>query len=164
MFREMRRKKQLLSAADTIAVLNRMTSGVLALLGDNDYPYAVRISYVYHENTLYFHSALAGHKVDAIAQNSKASFCVIEQDQIVPEEYTTYFRSAIAFGKISMVNDDVEKRTAIELLAEKYSPAQEEGRLKEIEKGFHHMCVIKLDIEHLTGKEAVELVRAGRQK
>ena len=46
MFREMRRKKQLLSTADTIAVLNRMTSGVLALLGDNDYPYAVPISYI----------------------------------------------------------------------------------------------------------------------
>src|SRR5574344_698622 len=119
MFREMRRKKQLLSTADTIAVLNRMTSGVLALLGDNDYPYAVPISYVYHENTLYFHSALAGHKVDVIAQNSKASFCVIEHDLIVHIEYTTYFRGALSFGNLSVVTDDVEKRTAIELLAEK---------------------------------------------
>lgn len=85
MFREMRRKKQLLSTADTIAVLNRMTSGVLALLGDNDYPYAVPISYVYHENTLYFHSALAGHKVDAIAQNSKASFVSLSKTRLCPK-------------------------------------------------------------------------------
>ena len=160
MFREMRRKKQLLSVEESLSILNRMTSGVLAITGDNDYPYAVPLSYVYYDNKIYFHGATSGHKIDAITKNSKASFCVIEQDNIIPEEYTTYFRSVIVFGKIRILEDNDEKRKAIEILAEKYSPALEEGRLKEIEKGFNHMHMIELSIEHMTGKEAIELVRA----
>ena len=95
MFREMRRFKQLLPQETAIEILNRNTSGTLALIGDNDYPYAVPISYVYIDGKLYFHSAKSGHKIDAIIKHEKASFCVIDQDHIVPEKYTTYFRSVI---------------------------------------------------------------------
>ena len=85
MFRELRRKKQALSQEECTAVLNCVTSGVLALAGDNDYPYAVPISYVYDGEKLYFHCAKSGHKLDAICRNPKASFCVIDKDEIVPE-------------------------------------------------------------------------------
>ena len=81
-FREMRRKRQQLSNEESIEILLKATAGTLALLGDENYPYAVPISYVYHEGKLYFHSALAGHKVDAIRKCDKASFCVIEQDNV----------------------------------------------------------------------------------
>lgn len=81
-FRAMRRKRQHLSDEESIGILQKVTSGTLALLGDNDYPYAVPISYVYYDGKLYFHSALSGHKVDAIRQCDKASFCVIEQDDV----------------------------------------------------------------------------------
>lgn len=157
MFREMRRKNQLLTDEECIEILNSSTSGTLALLGDNDYPYSVPISYVYNDGKLYFHSALTGHKIDAINMHSKASFCVIAQDKVVPEKYTTYFRSVIAFGKICVIDNDAEKLRAIEILAEKYSPQLAEGRKKEIEDNFSRMCMIELDIEHMTGKEAKEL-------
>ena len=103
-FREMRRKRQQLSNEDSVGVLQRATSGTLALLGDNGYPYAVPISYVYSEGELYFHSALSGHKVDAIRNYDKASFCVIDKDDVKPEKYTTFFRSVIAFGKIHIMS------------------------------------------------------------
>ena len=157
MFREMRRKNQLLTDEECIEILNSSTSGTLALLGDNDYPYSVPISYVYNDGKLYFHSALTGHKIDAINMHSKASFCVIAQDKVVPEKYTTYFRSVIAFGKICVIDSDAEKLRAIEILAEKYSPQLAEGRKKEIDDNFSRMCMIELDIEHMTGKEAKEL-------
>ena len=80
MFREMRRKRQLLSDKESIEILENGTSGVLALLGDDEYPYAVPISYVYDNAKIYFHGAKTGHKIDAIRKCSKASFCVIEQD------------------------------------------------------------------------------------
>ena len=66
MFRELRRKKQALSIEESAAILDRGTSGVLALAGDYDYPYAVPISYVYDGEKLYFHCARSGHKLDAI--------------------------------------------------------------------------------------------------
>lgn len=159
MSREMRRKKQVLSLEDTIAIFEKGTSGVLAVHGDDGYPYAVPLSYVYHENRIYFHCAKTGHKIDAITKDSKVSFCVIDQDMVVPEEYTTYFRSAIAFGKAHVINNDEEKRRALEKLAERYSPDHEQGRLQEIEKSFAHVCVIELIIDYMTGKEAIELVR-----
>ena len=114
MFREMRRKRQLLSEKEAGEILKRGTSGVLALAGDDGYTYAVPISYVYDGEKLYFHSAKSGHKLDAIAAEPKASFCVIDQDRIVPEEYTTYFRSVIAFGRVRVMEDEAEKRQAIE--------------------------------------------------
>ena len=158
-FRPMRRFRQQLSDDESVGILKKATSGTLALLGDNGYPYAVPISYVYAEGKLYFHSALSGHKVDAIRNCDKASFCVIEQDNIHPKEFTTYFRSVIAFGRIHILEDDVEKLSAARLLSERYNPGDDEGFQKELEKGFACMLAIRFDIEHLTGKEAIELVR-----
>ena len=158
-FRPMRRFRQQLSDDESVGILKKATSGTLALLGDNGYPYAVPISYVYAEGKLYLHSALSGHKVDAIRNCDKASFCVIEQDIIHPKEYTTYFRSVIAFGRIHILEDDVEKLSAARLLSERYNPGDDEGFQKELEKGFACMLAIRFDIEHLTGKEAIELVR-----
>lgn len=160
MFRELRRKKQALSKENCAAVLNRGTSGVLALVGDDDYPYAVPISYVYDGEKLYFHCAKSGHKLDAIRRNPKASFCVIDQDQIVPEEYTTYFRSVIVFGKIRILKDDGEKRSAIEKLALKYAPDNTmESRQEAIEKEWNPLCTLEMVPEHISGKEAIELIK-----
>ena len=158
-FREMRRKRQLLSEEESIAMLQKATAGTLALLGDNDYPYAVPISYVYADGRLYFHSALSGHKVDAIRKCDKASFCVIEQDEVHPEKYTTFFRSVIAFGRIHIIEDETEKLETARMLVNRYNPNQEEALQKELENGLSRMLMIRFDIEHLTGKEAIELVR-----
>ena len=152
-FREMRRKRQQLAEEESIAILEKATAGTLALLGDNDYPYAVPISYVYHDGKLYFHSALAGHKVDAIR------FCVIEQDDVQPEKYTTFFRSVIAFGRIHIIEDEHEKLEVARMLGNRYNPNHDEALQKEIENGLSRMLAIRFDIEHLAGKEAIELVR-----
>ncbi|MDE7277906.1 MAG: pyridoxamine 5'-phosphate oxidase family protein [Lachnospiraceae bacterium] len=159
MFREMRRKKQILSEEETVEVLNRGTSGVLALLGDDDYPYAVPLSYVYCDSKIYFHGAKSGHKIDAAKKCDKASFCVIDKDDVVPEEYTTYFKSVIAFGKVRILEDEAEKRKAIEILSEKYYPDNsEEGRSMEIDREWSPLCMMEFSIEYLSGKKAIELV------
>lgn len=158
MFREMRRKKQELAQEECVKILNKGTSGVLAVSGDEDYPYAVPLSYVYHDWKIYFHCAKEGHKLDAIERNDKVSFCVIDQDRVIPEEYTTYFRSVIAFGKARKIEDEEEKRKTLEILAVKYSPDQE-GLSKEIDGQLKRVTMVELSIEHMTGKEAIELVR-----
>jgi nitroimidazol reductase NimA-like FMN-containing flavoprotein (pyridoxamine 5'-phosphate oxidase superfamily) len=159
MFREMRRGKQLLSMEDTVAVMNRCTNGVLACSGDEDYPYAVPLSYVYFNDKIYFHSAKAGHKIDAITKNPKVSFAVIDEDTIVSEEYTTYFRSVIAFGRARIAEGE-EWMEAFRALVEKYSGDQpEEAKLKEI-NGCMQAYLIAIDIDHITGKEAIEYVKA----
>lgn len=166
MFREMRRKSQKLSDAECAKLLSAGTSGVLALLGDGDYPYAVPLSYVYEKTDdtekIYFHSALTGHKLDAIRKQEKASFCVIAQDTVVSEKYTTYYRSVIAFGKIRVLDTEQEKQRAAEMLAEKYVPtASAESHSAEIDRFWDALCMLELKIEHLSGKAAKELVSGG---
>ena len=161
MFREMRRKRQQLTGAECSGILQRNTSGVLAVSGDGGYPYAVPLSYVYDGGAVYFHCAKSGHKLDAITACDKVSFCVTDQDLVVPKEYTTYFRSVILFGRAEVVEDENEINAAIEKLAKKYYPDDsDENRRAAIEKERRALVVVKIKIEHVTGKEAIELVKS----
>lgn len=153
MFREMRRKNQLLSEDVSIDVLMRGTSGVLAVSGDNDYPYSVPLSYVYNEGKIILHCALTGHMLDSIARNEKVSFCVIDKDNVVPAETTTNYRSVIVFGRVRVLDDETEKRSALECFAERYSPDHEQERLELLDKYINYCCVVELNIEHISGKE-----------
>lgn len=160
MFREMRRIKQLLPEETAVEILERNTSGTLALLGDEDYPYAVPTSYVYADGKLYFHSAKTGHKIDAIKKHEKVSFCVIDKDQVVPEKFTTYFRSVIAFGKIRLVEDTDEMRRIATTLTMKYSAEFEADISAEIDSSIKNMAIMEMTIDHMTAKEAMDLVKA----
>lgn len=160
MFREMRRSRQQLSHEACEEILERGSAGVLAVLGDEDYPYAVPLSYVYDGGKIYFHSAVNGHKLDAIRHHPKASFCVIDQDTVVPAEYTTYFRSVVAFGQARGIEDETERQRTIRLLAKKYCPDESAADCDaEIGKWGSAFCMMELCIEHMTGKAAKELVR-----
>ena len=159
MYPELRRKKQALSPAACDAILQAGTSGVLALSGADGQPYAVPLSYVYHEGKIYFHCAKAGHKLDLLDQNPKASFCVIGQDQVVPEQYTTYYRSVILFGTVRRLTAGEEKRAAILALARRYSPDEPAEKVDaEIARYWDALCMLELTPDHITGKECIELV------
>lgn len=81
----------------------------------------------------------------------------------MPEEYTTYFRSVIVFGKIHIMEDEIEMKNAIERLAVKYYPNDTEtNRNTVINREWKPLCMLELDIEHLSGKEAIELAKTKR--
>ena len=159
MFRDMRRSKQLLSTEAAEKILREGDFGVLALSGDDGYAYAVPINYALDGNKIYFHSAKVGHKIDSIARNEKVSLCVVAKHDVIAEEFTTYFVSAIAFGRIKVVEDRAEKLHGLELLADKFSStASVERRESELAR-VDALSVLVLEIEHLTGKAARELVK-----
>ena len=158
MFREMRRKKQLLSKAETIEILKSCTSGVLGVTGDDDYPYTVPLSYVYKGGKLYFHCAKEGHKIDGIKRNDKVTFCVIEKDEVIQSKFTTHFRSVIVFRRARVLTEDSERQYALESLVEKYSPGYIEEGKREIEADWNRVCVVEVKIEHMTGKAAKEII------
>lgn len=162
MFREMRRIKCKLSDDAAEKILREGLYGILALSGENNYPYAVPINYACADGKIYFHSAMTGHKIDAIKNNPKASFCVVDKHEVVAEEFTSYYSSVIAFGKMRIADNDEEKIFGLKLLAEKYSPNEsDEHRDKEIYGKLNALVVPVLEIEYLTGKAARELIRRG---
>jgi nitroimidazol reductase NimA-like FMN-containing flavoprotein (pyridoxamine 5'-phosphate oxidase superfamily) len=158
MFREIRRKKQLLSEEETIEILNLCTSGVLGVIGDDDYPYTVPVSYAFKDDKLFIHSAKQGHKIDSIKRNDKVTFCVIEKDEVIQKTFTTHFRSVSIFGRARILTDDSDRRYALENLVEKYSPDYIKEGQEEIEREWDRVCLIEVKIEHMTGKAAIEIV------
>ena len=151
----MRRFKQQLSEEEAVQILENGKTGVLAVLGDEGYPYTVPINYVYTDGKIYIHCANSGHKLDAIRACDKVSFCVIAQDDVVPEKLATRYRSAIAFCRARVLDEDEEKRAAAMALGLKYydnSDVVEE----EIKIYMKALACVELTIEHLTGKLSKE--------
>ena len=155
--REMRRKNQALTREENLAILKKNTAGVLSVLGVDEYPYGVPLSYTYIDNKIIFHGAKSGHKIDAIKKHNKASFCVIDQDIVIPERNSTNYKSVIAFGKIHLAEDENEKAMLLRELTYKYSPMYKENNEKEISAEMPYVSVMVLEIEHLSGKEAKKL-------
>ena len=158
MERKMRRFRQLLDEEITKNILSNATNGVLSLVDIDGEPYGVPVSFAFNGNrSIYIHSAVKGHKIDCIVSNPRCSFCVVDQDLIVPDEFTSYFSSVIVRGSIHIVSDADEIMKGLLLLCRKYSPGIDPAA--EISKCLNHVAVLRLDIESMTGKEAIELVR-----
>ena len=159
MFREMRRSRQRLDYARAEEILRRAPHGVLAVLGDGGYPYAVPLSFAYEDGHIYIHCARAGHKLDALRRCAKASFCAVERDAVVPEEFTTRYVSAIAVGRARELASDAEKRAALRLLCRKYCPAlPDEAVEAAIERDWAGVNILDFEVESLSGKQARELI------
>lgn len=160
MFRELRRKNQGLEQSVCDEVLQKVSYGVLAVLGDDDYPYCVPLNYVYlpNQQIIYLHCAKTGHKIDAIRKHSKVSFCVVSKDQVIAEKFTTAFESVVAFGTACEVSEEQEKLFSLRQLNQKYSPEFEKTGEQEIEKFWNAVSIIKIEVQHISGKIGKELL------
>lgn len=153
----MRRIRQELSPDTSLEILKKGKVVVMAVAGDNDYPYAVPLNYVYQNGYIYIHSASQGHKIDALKRNPKCSLCVVDKDDVIPEEFTSYFRSVIVFGEVEFIKSKEDKIKALRLLCEKYSPGIDPT--EEIKKSIESVVIIQIRLERITGKESIELIR-----
>ncbi len=160
MFREMRRKKQQIPDNEAIAILENGKVGILAVNGDNGYPYTVPLNYMFYNGKIYFHSASEGHKFDSIKNNSKVSFCVISQDKIIPAKYTTAYESVVVFGNAKIMDDKEEIKKVIYDFAKKFHPTDTEGnRMFNINSDIKTMAMVEITPEYITGKEGLELYK-----
>lgn len=152
MFREMRRTDKAKSSEDAVKILKECTNGILSVNGDDGYPYGVPVSYVYSDETVYFHCATTGHKLEAMEKDPKVSFCTVGADDIDPEHFTTNYKSVICFGKARIVDNKEEKQKALEDMVDKYHSSYREGGLKYIKNAWDDCLVVAIDVEHMTGK------------
>ena len=151
MFRDMRRKGRQLSRDECERILTEEPRGVLALLGDYDYPYTVPMSHVYVDDKIYFHGALKGHKVDAAKRHEKVSYCVVDSGVKAADSWWYTFKSVVAFGKIRTVTDRDEKIVRLTHLGDKFFPTHEET-VAEIDRLVDKTMVFEITVDHMTGK------------
>lgn len=153
MFREMRRFKQQIPDEECVEVLKSTKRGVLSLTGDDGYPYGLPIDHWYCEEdgNIYFHGAKEGHKIDAIKQSDKASFCTYDEGYRREGEWALNIRSVIVFGRISLVEDEDLARKICTELTRKFTD-DEEYLQHELTHAFPRVQCLRLVPEHITGK------------
>ncbi len=153
MFREVARKKQILTSEQIIKILKSEKRGVLSVCGDNGYPYGLPINFWYNEENgyIYFHSGKKGHKTDAISSDNKVSFCVYDEGYKKDGEWALNISSVIVFGKIHIVEDSENAVEIYRKLSLKFT--SDIGYIdSEIEKFAKATLCYELRPEHITGK------------
>ena len=166
MFRDLRRKQQVLSVQECEKVLAAGEWGVLGVHGDNGYPYTVPLNYVYHDGQILFHSARSGHKIDAIARDEKASFCVVDKSALVPEKFATDYRSVIVFGRVRKLEGREELTEALTALVEALSGEEPlVSKRAEVDTCMmrDNVEVLALTPEHISGKQAARSIRSSNE-
>lgn len=153
MFREMIRKKQQLTEAECIRILQEEQRGVLSVLGDDDYPYGMPINHYYNaeDGRLYFHGGKRGHKIDAIRRHDKASFCVYDRGYRIGGEWPLHIKSVIVFGRIEIIEDTEQVYAISRALSRKFTQ-DEEYIEHEIRKSGPGTLMFALCPEHISGK------------
>ena len=157
MFRPLRRKSRAISDEAAKDLLANGRRGVLAVNGDDGYPFAIPVNYFYDTaaNKIYFHGAKAGHKVDALKRSDKVCFTVYGNEHHQEGEWAPYVQSAVAFGRCRLIADAAETETRVRELALKYYPSAEEAEA-EIASDIKGVQLYEIEIEHLTGKQIQE--------
>ena len=158
-FRSMRRFKQGMIREECAEILKNEKRGVLSVIGDGGYPYGVPLNYYYDEerDSIYFHSAIEGHKIDAMNACDKVCFTVFEKEGVIDEEddWSYHLGSVIAFGRASEITDDEEKTRAARLFGAKYFPTKEELDY-EMGNAYSRVRMTAIKIEHMSGKRVHE--------
>lgn len=151
MFRKMRRFKQQISQQECIDVLTKAPRGVLTVHGEDGYPYAFPMNYIYLNGKIYFHCGKTGHKLDALAANNKVSFCVMDEGYRKTGEWALNINSIVIFGRIHKIDAVSETEEISRRLGLKYFPTPESVE-EEIRKAIAHVQILELTIDHMTGK------------
>ncbi|ABS61459.1 MULTISPECIES: pyridoxamine 5'-phosphate oxidase family protein [Fervidobacterium] len=149
-FPPMRRKDRELPEQQTFEILKSGDYGVLATF-NGEYPYGIPVNYAFDGEYIYIHCAKEGHKIENIKKFSNVCFTIVKSYEILPDELSTAYESVIAFGKASIVENEDEKRGALELIGKKYSNNLEKIK-GEIADSIQRVSIIKIEIEHISGK------------
>ncbi len=157
MFREVARKKKIIPMEDCIHLLKIEKRGVLSVLGDNDYPYGMPMNHWYNEEdgNIYFHCGKKGHRLDALCNHNKVSFCVYDSGYRDDGDWALNIKSVIVFGKMDVI-DDMETIVDISTkLSHKFT--QDKAYIQaEIENYAKETLLLRLIPEHMTGKQVKE--------
>ncbi|WP_294452484.1 pyridoxamine 5'-phosphate oxidase family protein [uncultured Gemmiger sp.] len=157
MFRPIRKKKNEISADAVKRLLQNTRRGVLAVNGDDGYPYAIPVNYLYdaENRKIYFHGARAGHKVDAIKRCDKVCFTVFGNETIRKESWAPFVQSVVIFGRCHLIEDQSTAMTLVKKFAMKYYP-NESMVDEELAMDGKAVQMYEIEIEHLSGKEVQE--------
>jgi cytidylate kinase len=149
----MRRRDREMERQSATDLLKRGEYGVLGMDDGSSWPYAVPLSYVLSDGVIYFHCAPSGRKVGILARNNRVCFTVVtDTEPVYDKSFSTYYASAAVVGRVFPVVDEEEKKRALVLLAEKYSPEHADKAGAYAERSLKNTAVYRIVPELLSGK------------
>ncbi|MBQ6173928.1 MAG: pyridoxamine 5'-phosphate oxidase family protein [Clostridia bacterium] len=156
MFRPMRRNAQAMTEEECRALLRTERRAALAVTGDEGWPYALPVNFVWleEENALCFHCAKAGHKLDAMRRDPRVCLTVWNAGE-QRGDWSYFVDSVIVFGRASVVEDPAQKEAYARRFGAKYMPTREELD-EEIAHALGRCEIVKITVEHMTGKHVHE--------
>ena len=157
MFRELTRKNRAASREECIRLLETEKRGVLAVQGDDGYPYCMPINHWYDPESgcIWFHAGHGGHREDALRRCDKVSYCVHDEGCTINGHWAKHVTSVIVFGRMEIVDDQAEVVRVATALSWKFT--DDEGYIaREIKAFAHETRLLKLTPEHICGKHVAE--------
>ncbi len=148
----MRRKEREKDEAFAYDVLRDCEYATLATVNPDGTPYCITLSPVLMDGAIYFHCAPTGHKLDNIAQNPAVCLSAACDTRLLPQEFSTQYRSAVVFGRCDVVTEEAEQIAALRAICEKYAADNLAQVDAVIARSLHRTCVCKITIKYLTGK------------
>ncbi len=153
MNRQMRRKDRQMPQDAAVELLQHGDYGVLSSVDQDGQPYGVPLNYAFDgKDSIYFHCAKEGHKMDNLKTHPRVCFTVVGNHQIMDWKFSTAFESVIVFGVAEAVAGD-EKYQGLKMLALKYSPNYMEKFEQDIDTAIIPTQVMKINMKQITGKE-----------
>lgn len=151
--RPMRRKDRQVSSEDAVMFLKSANYGTLGMVTSDNMPYVVPVNYVYMNDAIYIHCANSGFKLDNIAYNPNVCFNAVAFEENDEPNFTTRFDSVTVFGKAEICENKEE--VLIEFV-KRFSPNYHEAGLEEIRMFSKATTILKVSIDHITGKSSKE--------
>ena len=152
----LRRVDRAASRDEALETLDAAPFVVVSTADVDGMPYGVPLSFVRRGNTLYFHaSSEGGHKTDCFRRDHRVCATAVTGVQAFFENgnFSTSYRSAMAFGRIREVTDPLEFKRALVDLCMKYVPEHKRDIGRAMEAEGPHTAVWALDIDALSGKK-----------
>ncbi len=149
----MRRTDRQLPDNAAMKVLQKGSHGVLAMTSEEYGVYAIPMNYAVTGMTVYFHGAREGTKTELLKQRPRATLVCVTEDTVLAEKFTTQYESAIARGRVRIVEDEKERMEGLKAFIHRYSPDYIEKGERYIENMKGSTLLFALDIESLEGKK-----------
>lgn len=101
-------------------------------------------------NIWYFHCALEGDKLDAIAAHPEVCLSAVSKCRptVGPKDgsFTLQYQSAVAFGNAELVTDEAEKILALRTISERFLPGHMEAFDAAIQRSLHRTAVVRITL------------------
>ena len=147
----MRKKSREMNSVWALEVMHKAPYITVSFTDAMGRPYGLPLSLASADGVnWYFHCAPEGKKLDAIKIHPEVCLSAVTRctPTVGPKDatFTLQYKSAIAFGKATIVEDDAEKTKWLRLICERFLPDHMAAFDSSINRSLHRTAVVRITL------------------